>query len=108
MDVQTFQQRVLARLGDDLSDRRLNLALGTLMGEASAVRTLVSLDGHGDRVGDDHLVGLVGNLVLAVAEAACVLGVDLERALAWGERAVEARAVGNLADALLVSKRGSE
>jgi hypothetical protein len=108
VDVPTYQARVLARLGDDLTDRQLNVALGTLIGEASAVRTLVSLDGHGERITDEDLIGQFGNLLLALAEAACVLGVDLERAMAWGERAAEARAAWDpiAVNRMLVSKRG--
>lgn len=107
MDVRTYQQRALTRLGDDLTDRRLWASLAVLIGEASAARTLLDLDG-GDAhtVTDECVVALVGGLVLAVTEAACVLGVDLEQAMAWGERAAEARAVvALLDDVALVSRR---
>jgi hypothetical protein len=106
VDAQSFQQRVMSRLGEFPTDEMMLAAFTTLIREASATRTLVALDGDGDKVTDDDLVGHFGALFLALTEAACVLGVDLERAMQWGERAAEARAVTALvSDTVLVSTR---
>jgi len=108
MDIKAFQSRMLARLGDDLTNTRFTAAFDALIREASAVRRLLDLDGGDpEKVSDDDLVGLLGGIFLPATEVACVLGVDLERALEWGERAAEARATWSQAadDARLVSWR---
>jgi len=106
VDTQAFQSRVQSRLGEFPTDQQCAAAFATLIREASATRTLVNLDG--DMVSDEALVGHFGSLVLALTEAACVLGVDLEQAMAWGERAGEARAVSILAEpaSLVVAREG--
>jgi len=109
MDIETFQQRVMARSGEFPGEALLNEALSGLAREASAMQTLVGLDGDGEKITDENLVGLVGDLLLRVALAAGVLGVDLERSMAWAVAAAEARpapaVVQVAADARLVSVR---
>lgn len=90
MDAQAIQQRVMKRLGEFPTDRQLQQGFSTLITEASALRTLLSLDAPA-QLEDEAVVGHVGQLLVSVVEAACVLGVDLEKALEWGERAAEAR-----------------
>jgi hypothetical protein len=102
METRTLQDSVMARLGEFPTERQLNVALGRLIGQASAMRTLVSLDA--DLLTDDDLVGQVGHLLLALAEAACVLGVDLTRATEWAASAATTR-VCDVYDERLVSAR---
>ena len=108
MDIETFQRRVRARSGEFPTDDLLNDALSGLVREAGAMQILVALNGDGEQITDQNMVGLVGDLLLRVAVVAGVLAVDLEHAMAWAVRAAEARAepAPAGADERLVSKRG--
>ena len=108
MDIQSIQSRALARLGEDLTDRRLQQAFSTLVYGTVATRARLDLDGsRAELVSDEDVMRYIGDLAIALIDAACVLGVDLEAAMIWGERAAEARAVSALVESapVLVSMR---
>lgn len=105
MDAQTFQSRTMARLGDFPSDRQLQRAFGTLISDTSALRSLVSLDGV-SLLTDDDVTDHVGALAVALAEAACALGVDLGQAMERGAHAAEERLRSQLA--LLEQRRAEQ
>lgn len=110
MNVEEFQQRVMAQVGACPTEALLNDALSGLAREATAMQTLVSLNHDGEQITDEDLVGLVGDLLLRVAIVGGTLAVDLEHSMAWAVRAAEARSAPVAApfgvDARLVSVKG--
>ena len=70
----------MLQLGEYPGDRALQTAFGSLIGDASALRSLVSLDAA-TWLCDDDVAAHVGSLAVAVCQVACVLGVDLAQAM---------------------------